>query len=78
MLYNIIHRTNYTYSQAVCLKPHIIRLQPRSDSWQKVHSFSVLIDPNPQTISQIIDLDGNNLTKVWFIDILPASETRDS
>ena len=66
MLYNIIHRTTYTYNQPVCLKPHLIRLQPRSDSWQKVHSFSLAIEPQPNTVSYIVDLDGNNLTKVWF------------
>ncbi len=66
MLYNIIHRTTYTYNQLVWLKPHLIRLQPRSDSWQKLHSFSLLINPTPETVSHIVDLDGNNLIKVWF------------
>lgn len=66
MLYNIIHRTIYTYNQPVWLQPHLIRLQPRSDSWQKLHSFSLLIEPTPETVSPIVDLDGNNLTKVWF------------
>ncbi len=66
MLYNIIHRTIYSYNQPVWLQPHLIRLQPRSDSWQKLHSFSLLIEPTPETVSPIVDLDGNNLTKVWF------------
>ena len=66
MLYNIIHRTIYSYNQPVCLKPHIVRLIPRSDSWQKLHAFSLLIEPKPETISQYVDLDGNNLVKVWF------------
>ena len=66
MLYNIIHRTIYTYNQPVWLQPHLIRLQPRTDAWQQLHSFSWIIDPIPETVSQIIDLDGNNLIKVWF------------
>jgi transglutaminase-like putative cysteine protease len=64
--YNIIHTTTYAYNQPVWLKPHLIRLQPRHDYWQKVHSFSVIIDPQPETISEIIDLDGNNVMKIWF------------
>ena len=66
MLYNIIHQTIYTYNQPVWLKPHHIRLQPRSDSWQKVHSFSLSVTPKPEQISSLLDLDGNNLTKIWF------------
>lgn len=76
MLYNIIHRTVYTYNQPVWLKPHLIRLKPRSDSWQQLHSFSWIIDPIPQTVSQVIDLDGNNLIKVWFTEATERLELK--
>lgn len=66
MLYNIIHRTIYTYNQPVWLQPHLIRLQARNDAWQQLHSCSWIIDPIPATVSQMIDLDGNNLMKIWF------------
>lgn len=76
VLYNITHNTNYSYNQPVWLKPHLIRLHPRNDAWQKVHNFSLTINPQPENISQFIDLDGNNLTKVWFTQ--PSEELKIS
>ena len=66
MLYQISHQTTYTYNQPVLLKPHILRLRPRCDNWQKLHDFSLLVAPQPQGNSEFSDLDGNNLTKLWF------------
>lgn len=66
MLYQISHQTTYTYSQTVSLNPHLIRLRPRCNNWQKLHNFSLLINPQPQSISELIDLDGNNFSKLWF------------
>ncbi len=66
MLYNISHTTIYTYTQPVLLKPHVLRLRPRCDGWQKLHSFSLTIDPKPEGISHLADLDGNSLTQLWF------------
>lgn len=66
MLYNISHTTIYTYNQPVFLKPHLVRLRPRCDSWQQFRTFSLLVDPEPKGISDIIDLDGNSLTQIWF------------
>ncbi|BAU67364.1 transglutaminase domain protein [Stanieria sp. NIES-3757] len=66
MFYQISHQTTYTYSQTVSLNPHLIRLRPRSNNWQKLHNFSLLISPQPQGISELIDLDGNNFSRLWF------------
>jgi transglutaminase-like putative cysteine protease len=66
MYYQINHTTTYYYNQPVFLQPHLVRLRPRSNGWQKVHLFSLKVDPEPQGISEIVDLDGNNLTKIWF------------
>ncbi|PSB05095.1 transglutaminase family protein [Merismopedia glauca] len=66
MQYQISHSTTYDFSQPVTLKPHIIRLQPRSDSWQTVASFQIGIIPQPANVSRSIDLDGNNTIKIWF------------
>lgn len=66
MLYHICHKTIYTYNQPVFVKPHILGLRPRCDGWQKLHNFSLLVAPEPIGISQISDLDGNNLIKLWF------------
>ena len=66
MLYQISHTTTYTYSDAVILQPHLIRLRPRSDSWQTLKMFSLQISPMPIAQSELTDLDGNTFIKVWF------------
>ncbi|MGH2416540.1 MAG: transglutaminase family protein [Microcystaceae cyanobacterium] len=66
MHYQICHTTLYTYNQLVFLKPHLLRLRPRCDAWQKLHHFSLEVTPEAAGISFITDLDGNTLTKLWF------------
>lgn len=66
MRYQIQHTTTYSYNQPVLLKPHVIRLQPRSDAWQKLEHFKMEVDPSPEGISHFTDLDGNHLIKLWF------------
>lgn len=67
MYYYVIHKTTYNYNQPVFLKPHVIRLLPRSDPWQKLHNLSLIIEPQPTGTSDILDLDGNNFVNCWFI-----------
>ncbi|UBF27774.1 transglutaminase family protein [Kovacikia minuta CCNUW1] len=66
MHYQISHTTTYTYSQPVTLFPHVIRLRPRSDSCQTLRSLSLMVTPTPTQESQVIDLEGNAIVKVWF------------
>ncbi|MFB2895610.1 transglutaminase N-terminal domain-containing protein [Aerosakkonemataceae cyanobacterium BLCC-F50] len=66
MLYHIAHTTTYKYQQAVTLRPHTIRLIPRSDAAQKVHKFSLEIDPKPTGICYNDDLEGNVVLQTWF------------
>jgi transglutaminase-like putative cysteine protease len=66
MLYHIVHNTTYTYQQAVSLRPHIIRLIPRSDAGQKVHNLSLKIDPEPTGLCYTNDLEGNVVLQTWF------------
>ncbi len=66
MRYQISHTTTYRYDESVQLQPHIIRLLPRSDSWQTLQSFSLLVTPMPLEQSHYTDLDGNHLVKLWF------------
>lgn len=69
MLYHICHSTNYTYTQPVFLKPHTLRLRPRCDSWQKLYSFALTVEPEPVQVSQFTDLDGNAIAQIWFTGI---------
>ncbi|WP_263970902.1 transglutaminase family protein [Leptolyngbya sp. NIES-2104] len=66
VLYQISHTTTYTYSDPVTLQPHLIRLRPRSESWQTLNLFSLQVTPIPIAQSEITDLDGNTFIKVWF------------
>jgi transglutaminase-like putative cysteine protease len=66
--YCITHQITYQYDRPVTLAAHWLRLRPRCDVTQKLHQFSLAITPQPKQRSDIVDLDGNNLLKVWFGD----------
>ncbi len=66
MLYQISHQTTYSYSQAVLLKPHLLRLYPRSNCFTRLHNFALSVEPQPEGKGDFVDLDGNNLIKLWF------------
>ncbi|MEC4804983.1 MAG: transglutaminase family protein [Jaaginema sp. PMC 1079.18] len=66
MRYHITHQTIYSYSQAVFLHPHILRLQPRCDHQQKLKHFSLEIFPPTSQLCNFTDFDGNSLGKLTF------------
>ncbi|NJR37845.1 MAG: transglutaminase family protein [Leptolyngbyaceae cyanobacterium CSU_1_4] len=65
-MYQISHITTYAYDRPVILAPHVIRLRPRSDVAQKLGQFSLAVSPRPHGTSELVDLDGNSIIKVWF------------
>lgn len=66
MYYHISHTITYTYNGLVRLKPHLVRLRPQCDGWQRLHNFALYVKPTPIGICPIIDLDGNTSHKLWF------------
>lgn len=66
MLFNIQHRTRYTYSQPVRLSPQQLRFYPRCDGSQQVLVHQLYINPAPQGQNELLDLEGNHVTQVWF------------
>lgn len=68
MQYFICHKTIYTYHRPVLLTPHLLRLRPRCDGWQKLLDFSVVVEPQPTGIAQITELDGNSNIQLWFTE----------
>ncbi|MGK7931152.1 MAG: transglutaminase N-terminal domain-containing protein [Microcystaceae cyanobacterium] len=66
MLYQINHRTVYNYNQSAKLSPHVLRLRPRSNGWQRLIHYSLKIEPIPLNIAQIEDLEGNDVIQIWF------------
>ncbi len=66
MLFEGVHRTTYDYSAPVFLEPHVIRLRPRSDPRQAIHQFSLRISPEPDGVTEGIDVYGNDVAWAWF------------
>jgi transglutaminase-like putative cysteine protease len=66
MQYYILHNLNYSYSKPIFLEIQIIRLRPRSDSFQQLHDFELAITPKPESICEHIDQECNNAATLWF------------
>lgn len=62
----IEHCTEYRYSRAVFLEPLTVRLRPRCDVTQVLHTYNLTVDPAPSGIGQCVDLDGNDSHTIWF------------
>ena len=68
MLISVDHRTSYGYGEEVVLAPHTVRLCPKDDASQKVHSFSLRTEPPEAGRSVNCDLDGNTTVTLWFTE----------
>lgn len=68
MKYLIHHTTRYAYDRPVILSPQTLRLRPRCDVTQELRSFELQVDPLPQQVLENLDLEGNNLLKLYFTD----------
>jgi transglutaminase-like putative cysteine protease len=66
MVYEITHRSEVEYSGPVFLEPYLLRLRPRSDGSQRLHEFELRVEPEPAGRTEIADLDGNTVTRLWF------------
>jgi transglutaminase-like putative cysteine protease len=63
---SLIHPTTYTYAKPVLLAPHVIRLRPRCDGSLWLTHFDIHIQPQPSSLSQSFDLEGNTVSHAWF------------
>lgn len=66
MFVQLRHITRYCYSKAVFCEPFTVRLYPRHDASQHVHSYALQMLPEPAGLSQILDLHDNNTVRIWF------------
>jgi transglutaminase-like putative cysteine protease len=64
--FGIDHLTRYRFSRPIFLEPHVLRLTPRCDTWQRLETFELSITPEPAGRSDCIDAEGNCVTTVWF------------
>lgn len=66
MYFRIEHQLQFQYSKPVFLEPTLVRLRPRSDSWQELRNFQMKISPSPQGSTTSSGLDGTPTTLLWF------------
>ncbi|MEL6158120.1 MAG: transglutaminase family protein [Cyanobacteria bacterium J06627_32] len=64
--YRITHLTQYQYDRTVQLRPHTLRLCPRSDGSQWLQSFQLSCSPTPKQQTYCLDANGNTCTVLSF------------
>ena len=62
----IIHTLVYTYEIPISLDEHLICLKPRSNGFQKLLNFDLIISPSSHTILPLISENGDDIFKVYF------------
>ena len=70
----IAHSTVYRYSSEVHLGVHTMRLRPRSDGAQRLLEYDLTIFPEPSSVTECLDQEGNTIRQAWFLN--PATELR--
>lgn len=66
MEYKITHSLEYQYEQAVELLHHDVCLQPRTDAFQRLERFDLVIEPTPIGTTLCLDPMGNLVTRCWW------------
>jgi transglutaminase-like putative cysteine protease len=62
MLYDITHRTTYSYGNDVSVSHHLAHLHPRELPRQQVTDFRLTVDPTPSVVAERVDFYGNSAT----------------
>jgi transglutaminase-like putative cysteine protease len=60
MMFDVSHRTTYTYSKPVLQSEHLVHMTPRPAPRQIVHRHSLLIEPAPSSNVSLTDYFGNS------------------
>jgi transglutaminase-like putative cysteine protease len=66
MRFDVEHLTTYSYSEPVALGPQTVRLRPRHDGGFRELGYSLLVDPAPVLRRELLDAEGNLVTRMWF------------
>jgi transglutaminase-like putative cysteine protease len=61
MLYNVSHRTRYSYSRPVSISHHRLHLLPRPTPRQACQWASILVEPTPASRAETRDYFGNRV-----------------
>jgi len=62
MIYNLVHRTTYTYKYPVSVGDHVACLKPRTFKNNKLLSNEIRISPTPRTLTERVDFFGNTIS----------------
>jgi len=62
LIYDVSHRTTFTYSQSVSISHHLLHLSPRICPNQTCLRYSLVIEPPPTIIKESTDYFGNPTT----------------
>ena len=52
MIYDVRHRTTYTYGSPVGFARYVMRLTPRASPWQTVLSSQITVTPTPSSVAE--------------------------
>ncbi|MEB3257333.1 MAG: transglutaminase family protein [Cyanobacteriota bacterium] len=72
MLFHIVHRLTYTYSEPVFLEPITLRLTPRQDASQRLLQHQLTLFPEPAGMSHVREPDGTDAVISWFAHTHPV------
>lgn len=59
MIYEISHRTTFTYSNSVAISQHLLHLAPRHTANQTVYNHALMVSPAPTLNQENTDYFGN-------------------
>jgi transglutaminase-like putative cysteine protease len=62
VIFEVSHRTTFTYSQSVSISHHLLHLSPRVSPYQTCRRHSLIIEPPPTIIKEATDYFGNPTT----------------
>jgi transglutaminase-like putative cysteine protease len=68
MIFDVSHRTTYSYGKPVLQSEHLVHLTPGSGPRQAVHRHSLLIEPAPSQQIALEDYFGNSSTILTIDD----------
>lgn len=68
MIFDVSHRTTYSYRRPVLQSQHLVHLTPRDSHRQTVLRHSILIEPAPATQSEVRDRYGNAVGLLSVVD----------
>jgi len=68
MIFDVSHRTTYSYRRPVLQSQHLLHLTPRDSQRQTVLRHSILIEPAPASQSEVRDRYGNTVGILSVVD----------